>query len=135
MSKPTVFFSHSSRDRGALTNLRDLLLRKTGHSVDIFLSSDGESIPLGRNWVSRIEAALTDTSLMFVFLSPQSLSSPTWVSFESGYVYSRDVQVIPVGILGVDLNHVPAPFSLLQGFNVSSYEGLNNLSQPDLYSS
>lgn len=55
MKKPTVFFSHSSKDKKFLTRLKEMVAAKTGNSIDIFLSSDGESIPLGRNWVHTIQ--------------------------------------------------------------------------------
>lgn len=57
-TKPTVFFSHSSSDGPTLARLRDVFVRKTGGTLEIFLSSDGQSIPFGRNWVHRVEEAL-----------------------------------------------------------------------------
>ena len=56
--KPIAFFSHSSRDKEALGRLKDLFVEKTGGTIEIFLSSDGQSIKFGRNWVHRIEEAL-----------------------------------------------------------------------------
>lgn len=50
---------------------------------------------------------------MFVFISPHSLRS-NWLFFESGFAYSRDIKVVPVGILGVDLGTLSPPLSLLQ---------------------
>jgi hypothetical protein len=126
MKKPIVFFSHSSKDQKFLTRLKEMVVEKTGNSIDIFLSSDGESIPLGRNWVHSIQKALEGASLMFVFISPHSLRS-NWLFFESGFAYSRDIKVVPVGILGVDLGTLPPPLSLLQGFNVTSADSLGNI--------
>ena len=126
MNKPIVFFSHSSKDKKFLARLKEMVVKKTGNSIDIFLSSDGESIPLGRNWVHTIQKALEESSLMFVFISPHSLRS-NWLFFESGFAYSRDIKVVPVGILGVDLETLPPPLSLLQGFNVTSEESLGNI--------
>lgn len=126
MSKPVVFFSHSSRDEPVLRRLKDLILAKTGLTIDVFLSSDGQSIPLGRNWVYRIEAALSETGVMFVFISPNSLGSH-WLYFEAGYTYARKIRVVPIGALGVDLSSVGPPLGLLQGFNIRNADGLNNL--------
>lgn len=127
MNKPTVFFSHSSRDAVPLARLRDLVLAKTGNSVQIFLSSDGQSIPFGRNWVHSVEAALNDAKLMFVFLSPYGLAKPGWVNFESGHAYSRSILVVPVGVFGVRIEHVPPPLSLLHGFNVTDPPSASNI--------
>jgi hypothetical protein len=126
MDKPIVFFSHSSRDARALRLLKNKFVEGTGGSIDVFLSSDGQSIPLGRNWVHSIEKALQQAKVMFVFVSPDSLHSD-WLFFESGYAYSRDIEVVPVGFMGVDLTVLPPPLGLLQGFNVFSAEGLNNI--------
>jgi len=124
--KPILFLSHSSKDRDYLSKLKFQLIEKTGRTFEIFLSSDGQSMPLGKNWVHSVEKALNDSKLMFVFISPNSINS-NWIYFESGFAYSKNIKVIPVGINGVDLNRVPAPLSLLQGFNINSEEGLNNL--------
>jgi hypothetical protein len=126
MSKPTIFLSHSSADEKVLRKLKDLILEKTGNTIEIFLSSDGQSIPLGRNWVHKIEEELEHTKAMLVFLSPASTKSQ-WVYFEAGYAYSKDVRVVPIGILGVDLTRIGPPLGLLQGFNITSADGLNNI--------
>jgi len=126
MEKPTVFFSHSSRDATALSRLKDLFLEKTGGAIEVFLSSDGQSIPLGRNWVHKVEQALNSASLMIVFVTPNSVGSH-WLYFESGYAYSKGLRVVPVGFRGVDLTRLPPPLGLLQGFNITSSDTLDNL--------
>jgi hypothetical protein len=126
MEKPVVFLSHSSKDAKALSFLKKRLSEMTGDTLRLFLSSDGQSIPFGRNWVSQIEEALGASTLMFSFLSPQSVSS-LWVHFEAGFAYAKGAKVVPVGIGGVTLDSLPPPLSLLQGFNISNYSGLNNI--------
>jgi hypothetical protein len=83
-------------------------------------------MPLGRNWVHSLENALTSTALMLVFVSGAALQS-NWIYFEAGYAYSRKVQVVPIGMPGIDLAQLAPPLSLLQGFNLKSHEGLNNI--------
>lgn len=126
MDKPVIFFSHSSKDKAALAKLKELFVEKTGATIEVFLSSDGQSIPLGRNWVHRVEKGLVEAKLMVVFMTPNSLES-NWIYFEAGYAHSRNIRVIPVGFLGVDLGSLQPPISLLQGFNIKNHEGLNNL--------
>jgi hypothetical protein len=126
MKKPTVFFSHSSKDQAALTKLKAKYLALTGGSVDVFLSSDGQSIPLGRNWVHKVEEGLEAAELMLAFITPASIKSG-WLFFEAGYAYSKGLRVVPVGFAGTDLASVPPPLSLLQGFNVTSEAALNNI--------
>lgn len=126
VNKPTVFLSHSSKDGKCLSRLRGLLLEKTGSAIRVFLSSDGQSIPFGRNWNNEIEQALNTAKITFVFLTSNSVRS-NWVHFECGFCYCKGVKVIPIGFLGVDLNSVSGPLNLLQGFNINSEVGLNNL--------
>lgn len=126
MEKPIIFFSHSSKDKDLLISLRNKILRKTSRTIEVFQSSDGESIPFGNNWIHKIEHNLNDTKLMFVFVSPNSLKS-NWIYFEAGYSYSKGIKVIPIGIIGIDIGKLAPPINLLQGFNITSYEGLNNL--------
>lgn len=124
--KPTIFFSHSSKDADCLARLKAAFENKTGATFEVFLSSDGQSIPFGRNWVHRVQEALENARLMIVFVTPSSLNSE-WIFFETGYVYAKGIRVVPVGFLGVDLYKVSPPLGLLQGFNISSRDGLNNL--------
>ena len=102
MEKPIIFFSHSSKDKEFLLTLKNKLLRKTSKTIEIFQSSDGESISFGNNWIHKIEENLNYSKLMFVFLSPNSIKS-NWIYFESGYSYSKGIKVIPIGINGIDV--------------------------------
>ncbi|PCJ54620.1 MAG: hypothetical protein COA79_21800 [Planctomycetota bacterium] len=126
IKKPKIFFSHSSKDKDILLKLKDLFITKTGGAIDVFLSSDGQSIPFGRNWVHRVEEGMNDSTLMIVFVTPNSLRS-NWIYFEAGYVYSKKIRVVPVGFLDIDLSTIPPPLGLLQGFNISNKDGLDNL--------
>lgn len=126
MSKPIVFFSHSSRDGGALRRLKQRFIDLTGSTIDVFLSSDGQSIRLGQNWLASIEQALADATLMFVFVSPTAVKSP-WIYFEAGHAYAKRLDVVPVGLFGIEVGSIPPPLSILQGFNVSGHESLNNI--------
>jgi hypothetical protein len=126
MLKPTIFLSHSSVDQDLLRRLREFLLRRIGSTIELFLSSDGQSIPFGKNWVREVEAGLERAKVMFTFLSPTALQSQ-WVLFEADFAYAKGIQVVPIGILGVDLARVSPPLGLLQGFNLRGAPSLGNL--------
>lgn len=126
MDKPIMFFSHSSQDQKSLVRLKELFLEKTGESIEIFLSCDGQSIPLGRNWVRRVQEALEEAKVMVTFVTPNAIRS-NWLYFESGFAYAKGIRVVPVGFLGLDLATITPPLSLLQGFNITSADGLDNL--------
>jgi hypothetical protein len=126
--KPIVFLSHSSLDKEPLAALKKILDDRAAGSLNFFLSSDGESIRLGRNWVVSVSDALKKAKLMFVFLSSQSAESK-WIHFEAGCAYSIGIQVVPVCLPGIDLNRITPPLSLLQGFNLHSHETMGNLAR------
>jgi len=126
MGKPIVFFSHSASDKAPLSRLKELFVEKTGGAIEVFLSSDGQSIPFGRNWVHQVEEAMKRSELTVIFVSPAAVRSG-WVYFEAGFSYSKGVKVVPVGFLGVDLSSLSPPLSLLQHFNITSHGSLNNL--------
>ncbi|HHU72518.1 MAG TPA: toll/interleukin-1 receptor domain-containing protein [Clostridiales bacterium] len=124
MDKPTIFFSHSSKDSSIILPIKNKITATTAKVLDIFMSSDGQSIPFGHNWVHKIEEGLNNAKIMFVFVTPTSINS-AWIYFEAGFAYSKNIEVIPVGI-GVNIDQLKAPLSLLQGFNITSADSLNN---------
>ena len=91
MSKPTLFFSHSSKDKDLIISIKDTLTKYTGGVLDIFMSSDGQSIPFGTNWIHKIEEGLNSAKIMFVFVTENSISSG-WIYFEAGFAYSKEIQ-------------------------------------------
>lgn len=125
MGKPTIFFSHSTKDKQAIMAIKNRLNEITGSTLDIFLSSDGQSIPFGTNWVHEIESGLVNSKIMFLFVTPQSILS-NWIYFEAGFAYSKGIKVVPVGF-GVDITSIKAPLNLLQGFNILSADSLSNI--------
>lgn len=124
MFKPTIFFSHSSKDKDAILSIKTKIDYITGGALDIFMSSDGQSIPFGTNWIHKVEEGLQSAKIMFAFITNTSIASG-WIYFETGYAYSKKIQVIPVGI-GIDIGALKAPLNLLQGFNITSEDSLNN---------
>lgn len=126
MGKPVVFLSHSSWDKAKLIALKEFLDKRAVGSLEFFLSSDGQSIRLGQNWVVRIVDALAQAKLMFLFLSPESATS-TWIHFEAGGAYAKGIEVVPVCLPGLELRQINPPLRLLQGFNLHSHEAMSNI--------
>lgn len=69
MSKSTLFFSHSSKDKEIVLSIKNKLDMMTGGVMEIFMSSDGQSIPFGTNWIHKIEEGLQIAKIMFVFVT------------------------------------------------------------------
>ncbi len=128
MEKPIIFFSHSTQDKDKIFPIQERLLSATKNTIEVFMSSDGNSIRMGTNWLKKIEDALQECKLMFVWITPQSLKS-TWVPFELGYAYSKGIKVVPIGFNGVRVEDLPPPINILQGFNIISEDSLHNVVQ------
>lgn len=117
MGKLTIFFSHSSADKNTILPIKEKLCSITANVLDVFMSSDGQSIPFGNNWIHKIEEGLNKAQVMFVFVTPISVNS-AWIYFEAGFAYSKNIEVIPVGI-GISIGQLKPPLSLLQGFDIT----------------
>jgi hypothetical protein len=125
MNKPTVFFSHSSLDKEIAKSLKDKLIEYTGGTVQIFVSSDGESIPFGKNWLSTIERGLEESRIMFLLVTPNSINN-LWLSFEAGFGYSKNIRVIPL-CFKVSVSDLKYPLGMLQGYDLQSADSFNNI--------
>ncbi|HEL1120087.1 TPA: toll/interleukin-1 receptor domain-containing protein, partial [Streptococcus equi subsp. zooepidemicus] len=125
MNKPTVFFSHSSLDKEIAKYLKDKLIEYTGGTVRIFVSSDGESIPFGKNWLSTIEHGLEESRIMFLLVTPNSINN-LWLSFEAGFGYSKNIRVIPL-CFKVSVSDLKYPLGMLQGYDLQSADSFNNI--------
>jgi len=125
VGKPTIFFSHSSKDKDMILLIKDKLDEIAGGAINIFQSSDGQSIKFGHNWLRSVENGLDEATIMFIFVTPNAIAS-NWIYFEAGVGYAKNIQVVPIG-LGVDISLLKGALNILQGFNVTSGDSLNNL--------
>lgn len=94
--------------------------------LDIFNSSNRQSISVGDPWRDRIIDTLKQSRCVLVLASPDSVSSP-WVNFESGGAWVSGTRVIPCCIKGMKPSSLPAPLSHLQAVNLASSEDLRVL--------
>jgi len=81
---PSVFLSHSSKDKQFV---RDLYQRLTRDGVDCFF--DAESIGWGDNWVRVLEHALDECEYIIFVLSPDFCNSE-WVEVERTSSFADD---------------------------------------------
>jgi hypothetical protein len=94
--------------------------------VDVFVSSDAESIALGSNWFSEITWGLRTSKAMLVLCSPKSITRP-WIHFETGAGCARDIEVIPICHSGLSPVELPLPLKFLQGFEAHDPENIIEL--------
>jgi hypothetical protein len=101
--------------------------------VEVFVSSDGISIPVGSNFLKRIEDALSDCIGALYLISSVSVKR-NWINFELGAVWIRNVlngrknkgeiPVIPICHSGITPKTLPQPLSELNAINGNCAEDL-----------
>lgn len=111
--KKCIFISHITEERTTALLLKDLLKRVFSEDVEIFVSSDYESIAGGDVWFMTILNRLKSSSVIIVLLSPDSLER-RWINFEAGVGVGANATVIPVVIHMLEKNEVGNPLTSLQ---------------------
>lgn len=126
MSRVNIFISHISTETELAQVLKDHLERDFLSLLDIFVSSDAETIQAGSRWLDAVDMALKNADLQIVLCSRESVGRP-WVNFEAGAVWLRGIPVIPLCHSGMKPRDLPIPLSMLQGIECSDPAGLSKL--------
>jgi len=121
--RATVFIGHSAVDRAIASLLKETIAAFVGSRVDVFVSSDLDSIKAGEDWLERILDRLRSCSVVVAIITPNSTESP-WVHYEVGVADAGNPIVIPVTARGGRLSELPAPLGRRQGRNLASAEEL-----------
>jgi hypothetical protein len=125
---PTVraFISHISEDKETGGRLKQALARDFLGLLDVFLSSDTQSIAAGEEWLDSIEKALQESAILMVLCSPESIRKP-WINFEAGAAWMRKIPIVPICHAGLEVRDLPMPLSLRQGIAIDDPPGLERL--------
>lgn len=123
MKGQKLFISHVSEEAALAETLKVHLSRDFLGLVDIFVSSDMDSISAGDNWLRRLEDALRNSSALLVLCSFASVTRP-WVNFEVGAAWISSIPIVPICHSGLRPKDLPMPFNVLQAIEASSEVGL-----------
>jgi hypothetical protein len=126
MDKPQVFVSHISEEGALASVFKQHLVEDFLGLLEVFVSSDIQSIAAGQNWLTSLESGLRRSSLLLVLCSHASLRRP-WVNFEVGAAWMKQIPIVPICHSGLDPSALPVPLALLQGLQASSRDGLTRL--------
>jgi hypothetical protein len=121
--KPTLFISHATADAEVAKKLRDWLLFVTANSVEVFASTDRQSLRLGDLWPSSVAAALQRSEIVLVLVSPASDNS-AWVSFEAGYALGAGKLLMPLVFPAFNQDRLRLPLQIHQHEVLDGAEGL-----------
>lgn len=133
MPAKLIFLSHIHEERELAISLKTAIEDEFGGFVDVFVSSDGTSIPAGANFLKRIEDGLVECIAALYLISPISVKR-NWVNFELGAVWVRsaiseraggnDIPALPVCHSGITPGQMPAPLNNLNGITASQASSL-----------
>jgi TIR domain len=123
-----MFISHVNEDARIAAKLKEIIEREFLGLPKVYVSSDGETIAAGEDWLNALDLTLRETELLLVLCSPNSIRRP-WINFELGAAWMLKVPIIPICHSGLMPRDLPIPLSLRQGISLSNSEHL-----PHLYS-
>jgi hypothetical protein len=85
---PTIFIAHSSDAKAVAVKFKGILTRGAS-DLEVFLSSDWDSIEAGSIWLQEIERALaTYTHFIALITCPKDSTLP-WICYEVGFTRGR----------------------------------------------
>lgn len=123
---PKIFISHITEEAVLAKIIKEEISNAFLGLVDIFVSSDVQSISIGSKWLDQIDQALRDAQIMLVLCSKDSVRRP-WINFESGAGWVKGIPVVPVCHTGLDPVDLPIPLNMLEGINATCPEHLEKL--------
>lgn len=126
MEKKLVFISHITEESELAQILSEEIKKSYLGMLDIFVSSDGESLPAGGRWLDTIDKALTNSAIQISLCSPQSIKRP-WINFEAGASWIRRIPVVPVCHSGLTKSQLPVPLAMLQATDIDNESDLKTL--------
>lgn len=121
--KKRLFISHISEERAVAELVKSVLGRDFLGLLEVFVSSDTESIAAGEEWLRSIERALRDCKIFVILCSPESIRRP-WINFETGAAWMREIPIVPVCHAGLLPRDLRMPLSLKQGIALNDADGL-----------
>lgn len=124
----TIFLSHIHEERQLALVVKKYVEDEFSGFVDVFVSSDGTTIPAGANFLRRIENGLISCVGAIYLISPVSVKR-NWINFELGAVWIRssievaagrpEIPVMPFCHSGSEPSTLPQPLNNLNAISIS----------------
>ena len=88
--KQFIFLSHIHEEKDLAKIIQTAIQNEFSGFVNVFVSSDGITIPSGTNFLTRIEDGLVNCVGGIYLISPKSVKR-NWINFELGALWIRNV--------------------------------------------
>ena len=126
MARVKVFLSHLTVESRLADIVRKHIASDFLGLVDLFVSSDVTSIPVGTQWFDTLVAALQTSEMHLILCSPESISRP-WIHYEAGAAGVRGIPTVPLCHSGLRHEQLPVPMSEAQGVHLDDPAGIRAL--------
>ncbi|MEX1368493.1 MAG: DnaB-like helicase C-terminal domain-containing protein [Nannocystaceae bacterium] len=124
--KPLVFISHITEEKELAQAFKAMVEHAFLGLIEVFVSSDAESISMGEHWLETVRKALKRCKVEIVVCSPISVTRP-WIQFEAGAGWIRDISVIPLCHSGMTPSRLPIPLNMLQGATTTDVKDIERV--------
>lgn len=124
-----IFLSHIHEETILAQTIQKAIEEEFSGFVEVFVSSDGKTIPAGANFLKRIEDGLINCVGAIYLISPISVKR-NWINFELGAVWIRnsisvksgepEIPTIPVCHSGITPETLPMPLINLSAIHADS---------------
>jgi hypothetical protein len=119
-----LFLSHAAMDKEIANYLKEVI-GQAYPSLEVFVSSDPEDLPVGEPWVEKILASLERAKLVVVLATERGLTRK-WVWFEAGAGWERSRKIVTCCVGKTRKKALPPPFSLHTALDIDEVEDLRN---------
>jgi len=126
LTKPTIFISHITEEGEIATSIKKLIEESFLRNVNVFVSSNADSLCLGDEWINIIRQSIDNCQLVIILCSPYSISRP-WINFEAGAAWVQQTPIIPLCHSGLSISQLPIPLKNFQGGSLNSEETIKQL--------
>lgn len=123
---PKIFISHISEEAALANILKDHIDQDFLGMLDLFVSTDLNSISAGSQWLEEIKKALQEAQIELLLCSRRSIQRP-WLNFEAGAAYVKDLPIVPICHTDLQPSQLPPPYNLFQAVKASDAIDLKKL--------
>ncbi|MFH0777129.1 MAG: TIR domain-containing protein, partial [Candidatus Eisenbacteria bacterium] len=124
--KHRIFLTHYTPEGPVARRLKAFLEKIFARGIEVFVSSDELDLQPGDLWEKRIRGELTDSSMILVLLSSDSMIRP-WVNFEAGTGWLRNIPLVPMVHRELSLEQLVRPFSSMEGVSLREPKHISTL--------
>lgn len=112
-----LFISYIHEESVLAMKLKECIESIYSGQCEVFVSCDKKDIPAGKKWLQTIGGALREADGLIVLCSPESIAR-SWVNFEMGCCYIKDINIFPICHSGLSEGQLPLPISEFQALEL-----------------